>query len=171
MPDSTEEMTKVKTFLLAHWITVRDLLDTVEDERVYDHPNKSATGDVLSWMPRYADKPVQALYDAIDKRRRLIQGSVNLYPNQKLRNAMAYAYQALREAIDDSLDPPTFRLLVSNVGWVVNESDPRSAQYDVVKALYDECVAEGYGQVSVWSSKDDDPIESYDNPDAVDGKY
>ena len=62
-------------------------------------------------------------------------------------------------------DETTYSLLVSNVGWVRSDCP----NYNAVKKLYDEYVAsKEYGQVTLWSSAQDDPIEFYYDPEHPD---
>jgi hypothetical protein len=54
----------------------------------------------------------------------------------------------------------TYDVVASNVGFVLL----REPSYEIAKRTYDEYVAMGYEQVSLWASNELDPIEIYEIP-------
>ncbi len=54
----------------------------------------------------------------------------------------------------------TYDVVASNVGYVLTDEP----SYDIAKSIYDDYVAMGYEQVSLWASNELDPIELYEIP-------
>jgi hypothetical protein len=54
----------------------------------------------------------------------------------------------------------TYDVVVDNVGYVLTDEP----SYDIAKSIYDDYVAMGYEQVSLWASDESDPIEVYEVP-------